>query len=553
MRKYVALFLTILFILLTLPSCANPFPSTEPVTQTAAQPTQPVSAPQDGSPYFQLSALPKIGSYYDNTVYKRMTDDFVDTFQPGDGYGTLLPYIGDYRLYKAEEDDPEGEWSFDEEYPRYGLMTVDGVVVTDTVFEYIYAKEGLYFLRKTYEVSGRARSYEAVIPISGKWIVEVNSADPDSLYLDASEKMQRIFVCNYEKKTVDVYDYNGKKLFSRAGADEFNTCWNAGCFTVSENRDDQTFTTLLDKNGDELTTIQGYIYSCQDCSNYLIGELVEWVRDGDEYTSDFLRGILKKDGSWLIEPTYSNAEGYGDKYFVCSNDRKTVVFDDKRKQVFSVSDDEIEPYQIEWINGELIHWKREDDSSLCYSMTGDHTPITAKGKTLVKVEPIEGTVLFFGIDKSNNGYLFTRDGTVKMTFADARDQSGWMKDGLIEIITGSEKKQTTHVIDAKTMEEKYSLVSYDAYEDVEIHSGFIENEAQRLVEYNVSAIEDDEAGVTYRVVDVETGKTLADRCEYTVEYYINGKDYYGGVKDNTAFMMDIDGNVLLRVPCSYED
>ena len=66
---------------------------------------------------------------------------------------------------------------------------------------------------------------------------------------------------------------------------------------------------------------------------------------------------------------------------------------------------------------------------------------------------IENTNLFFGKDSDGNGCLFTRDGTVKKTFAQADRFGGFLNKGSFEIITGSEKRKISHVIDAKTLKE----------------------------------------------------------------------------------------------------
>ncbi len=556
-KKRLMLVLSVLFVLTVFTACSAPLKPSEPTTQAAVQPTQEASAPADGSPFFQLSSLPKIGPYYDGTVYQRMTADYVDKFQPSDQYGTLLPYIGDYRLYRSEETGFEDEdWSFDDQYPRYGLMKADGAVVTDAVYENIYTENGLYFLYKSDAVNGKSRVQMTILPINGKWSIEQDYEDWETSYCGSLAKAQRIFAFSYETKSVAVYDFNGKKLFDKQNISEFSVCEEAECFTVRVEKGEKTFTTLLDKNGRELKTIQGYIYSCKDCTNYFIGELVEWFRDGDGYDTVSKSGILKKDGSWLIKPIYDNTSAYQDKYFICGDDHTTTVLDENLKKVFTADADEIEFNEIEWFNNEPIHWKSNGEESACYTILGGHKPIMANGKELVSVEPFFETNLFLGVDANKNGYLFTRDGTVKKTIADIGERRSMVNERLLEISTGEEKKLVSHVIDAKTMEEKYSFVCHDESSNMQKSIGYPEEEAQTCVECYVFPIESDDydTETIYQVIEIETGKTLVDACDYVRVYHIDGKDYYCGVKDNTAFLIEAaTGQALLRMPCSYVD
>lgn len=62
--------------------------------------------------------------------YSRYYEEYTDKLIAADNYGELVPYIG--RMLTNKESD----WDYED--ARYGLCTLDGRIVTDAVYDYIY-------------------------------------------------------------------------------------------------------------------------------------------------------------------------------------------------------------------------------------------------------------------------------------------------------------------------------------------------------------------------------------------------------------------------------
>ncbi len=137
------LFTLLLVSVLLFPSCtqvaepteAHTVASTELPTET---PTEDPYAPIGDENTFLLPALPDIGKYEADKV-KRWYDGPMPELIPTDEYGTLVPYAGDVAEYEILNDGL-GKDSVYGTYTtrlRYGLCTVDGVIVTDPLYDYI--------------------------------------------------------------------------------------------------------------------------------------------------------------------------------------------------------------------------------------------------------------------------------------------------------------------------------------------------------------------------------------------------------------------------------
>ena len=552
-KKALALLLMSLLILSVFCSCS--FPHAQPdETETQPEPTsaaEETSAPQDEKPFFRLSALPKIGSYYDGTVYKRMTEDYVDSFQPSDQYGTVVPYIGDYRTYKSAY--TEGETDFDGKYPRYGLMTADGAVITDAVYDYAYTDNGLILLSQSGMKDGKESYRQTILPFSGKWVIEADCSYAEGLWTYSSEKDARIALFNYDTGTADVYDYSGKKLFSKRNIELFEGTFDTGLFVMNTKQSGEgAVATLLDKDGKTVAQVKAQVYLYGGNYHYFSAMSEKKKTFSlNEYDTEYSYGVIKRDGSWLIEPKYKRAEVYGDKYFFYDDGSRAVICDEKLKPIARMSSEEADSRIFECFNGEMIYHRMSDSKTAYYSLADDK-PITIKGRDLTEIQTVEGTGWFFGIDTDGNGCLFARDGTVKKTFADAERFSGFLKKGLFEIITGSSKKKISHAIDAETLEEVFSYTYFDGTYEVFQYGSGTGSESQRYMAFYRWA-EAKEPEQPYLIRDIKTGKVVADHCDYAVSFEVSGKEYYLVLKDNMSTVTDSDGRVLLNMPYSYVD
>ena len=540
MKQIPALILISVIVFSVLNSCSAP--RSLPAEETAA------AAPVDGKPYFELSELPKIGSYYDKTVYRRMTQGRVETFVPSDQYGAVLPYIGDCRSYTMMEYRNEDGSDSGGESLSYGLMTVDGTVITDVVYDYAYMESGMIVLGRSFKEGEEAFECQMVTPVSGQWFIEEKDKSSVLSHVDIFPQQERIIIIG--RDTMSVYDFNGKKLFAKdnISPDEYIFLKKTKRFVTTAYMNDTPYTTMLDETGKELWSVKGVTYKG---GFYGEGDSEEYFKvEDDQWKS----GILNKDGSWYLEPIYNDACVYGDKYFIVTNwyedGSETRVFGENMDPMFFDGD----APQFEWFGGELICSETDDSDNRHFtSLQGD--PIGPAGKALLNCQTVDGTDLFFGVDSSGVGYIFTRDGTVKKTFPDAIEINTLWRSNAFEVITGSEQKKTAHVLDAKTAEEKHSYLCYDKASGVTVRwdgSPFKKDDSQ-LKLYEVTE-ENSEGNLPYcKIVDAETGKTVVDRLDAAQVFTVNGREYYNILKDNVSTVEDIDGNVLLRIPCPILD
>lgn len=146
--------------------------------------------------------------------YTRLSDGALPELMPSDQYGTLLPYIGEvmysYGGYNTVR--------------QYGLVTADGMIVTDAVYNNVY--QGSYFSYSTYtsknvpvynlvklsetidEENPWDSEIHAVCAVDGGW---TTSFDYKSVYFTDKEI---ILVRDPANNDIDVLDYNGKLLYN---------------------------------------------------------------------------------------------------------------------------------------------------------------------------------------------------------------------------------------------------------------------------------------------------------------------------------------------------
>jgi len=66
-------------------------------------------------------------THTNDEIYTRLSANFLPELIPSNGYGTLVPYVGEYFC--------ELDWN---DFVMYGLCTTDGMIVTDPVYKSVY-------------------------------------------------------------------------------------------------------------------------------------------------------------------------------------------------------------------------------------------------------------------------------------------------------------------------------------------------------------------------------------------------------------------------------
>ena len=531
-KALIQIVLSAVLIAGTLAGCGTtdkPKPSeTAAVTQNAALTAEEKAAEKNAAS--ENTAAPKEA---DKSAADKSAPKAAERFQPGDSYGKVVPYLGDFR-YCLIESSAEDYYDY---LPIYGLKTADGDVITDAVYQSVDTYEGLIVLFGEKDV-------RTVLPESGKWSIEVDfNYAQEGCGIAACQKQNRIYVIN--NNTMSGYDYNGKKLFTVQG--KYFSSWDlieeTGCILINVSTENGDTVRMLDKNGKELWTVDGRAG-------------FEWDENGkgNSHYFECNGGVLNRDGSWLIEPQYNRTQVYGDKYFVCDDGIGTTVFDEHLKELAYLPGSGIDAPSFRLFNGELLRSEFDADTRELTYYFVDGSPVAAKGKTMVSVRPIEGTKLFFGVDTEGCGYFYTRDGAVKKTYPDAVSAEWGLIDGQVTVITGDDQKQIAHVIDAAAYQEIYSYTHLDKAAGIErfANGWAYGGETKRLLRIEEYTYRNGkEEPHRYFVLDLKTGKTVVDdSCENISLFEFNGKAYCSYEKNKEAVLVDENGTVLFKRPIS---
>ncbi len=170
MRKIFSLLLAVAVFLTVFAACDN---SDENPTKT---PTQE----------FTLAELPDIGKYKPKgspTYFDTALTEFV----PDDGYGTLVPYLGDRSEYYLDEETAASRGLMGTYFvtPIYGLCTADGRIVTAPIYKSVEYRDGYYLLErfKLANISSFLSSVFVgdtdvtylIIPVDGSFVTELKT------------------------------------------------------------------------------------------------------------------------------------------------------------------------------------------------------------------------------------------------------------------------------------------------------------------------------------------------------------------------------------------
>ena len=547
MEKCMALLVSFLLVLLTLCSCS--VPRRQPDETTTAVQAEDSSAPGE-TLYFELANLPKIGPYHDGIVYQRLTEAFVDSFQPSDQYGAVVPYVGDYRAFQSVEIEEGDECYFNRKKPRYGLMTVNGTVITDAVYDGVYMDGGLIILDRCVMENDEGVNYRTILPCSGKWGLEIDYPNwSEGNWVCTCPQYDRFFVCDGER--VSGYDYNGKKLFTTA-EEWYYYDWELnepGRILLRCSKDSVNKTILLDMNGKEIWSFKDiYIELGESSSHYFVGGIQ--TQKPDDVVTKY--GILDENGEWVVPPIYDRTYVFHDRFFAIDNGYEVEVSDTNRDTIARLDGSGYDAPTIKCCDGELIfgEWDSDFSRRLWYAVN-DGKPIMPKGVTVLDTFFCEESGCFFGLDEGGTGYLYTRDGTVLKTFPQGLScfDSSW--EGMVEVNTGSEQKTTTHVIDPGTKQEVFRFVSRDEASNQGFDMEIRPKDAQRYAILTAYPIEDTNEDRLTQVYDTETGKVILDRCSVADLFIVNGKTYCAAIRNDQCVVLDQNGAVLLRMPCAY--
>jgi len=292
-----------------------------------------------------------------HSLHSRLHDGAMPELIPSNNYGLLLPYSS------ATVMDDGGLRS-----ANYGLVTIDGVVVTDLIYDSIVRAEyshswyygaatevfPAYSLSKTGKVADIKAvdenddviiiSYDGTIirmaacALDGSWITPF-----DYYFIKFTEEVI-ILVRDESTPDIDVIDYNGKHLYNMLDLDWIRDIskdyWSSSSFT---NMVSGGYGSVQLKNGTyafiDALTGSAYYTEYIGVSLFSEGFAPVAVRGGDERTNYMIWGLINTDFEIVIPPKYAWAPVfYKGKAVVELPDNSSQVINTRGEVLFNVPD-----------------------------------------------------------------------------------------------------------------------------------------------------------------------------------------------------------------------
>ena len=278
---------------------------------------QPTSSPEPTTWGFMLDELPDIGKYK-SADSPRMFDKYVDNLIPRSDYGELMPYLGSVVQYETAE--VEDVYMSEMIRGYYGLCTVDGVIVTDPVYDSIEYCDGYYLLGKNHSGDDTETSETFLIPKDGSSIFEFPKNKSVSYRGDG------IFSCceaSYGAVDSDTSYYSaaGKYLFTADESSSVSEFVNGTALLYAYGSDFKLEYYIINKSGKR---IKKFEYGVAGAASTAPGEFVVYGADGKCGLYRGEKQILPCEYDSVCSDDYGNI-------FVLKN--KTVTVFDKNKKV----------------------------------------------------------------------------------------------------------------------------------------------------------------------------------------------------------------------------
>ena len=314
--------------------------------------TQPTSSSEPTTWGLILDELPDIGKYK-SADSPRMFDKYVDNLIPRSDYGELVPYLGSVVQYETAE--VEDVYMSEMIRGYYGLCTVDGVIVTDPVYDSIEYCDGYYLLGKNHSGDDTETSETFLIPKDGSSIFEFPKNKSVSYRGDG------IFSCceaSYGAVDSDTSYYSaaGKYLFTADESSSVSEFVNGTALLYAYGSDFKLEYYIINKSGKR---IKKFEYGVAGAASTAPGEFVVYGADGKCGLYRGEKQILPCEYDSVCSDDYGNI-------FAVKNKTVTVFDENKKvKTTFDISGN----FNAKRINldGDLIS---VGDRNMVYNFTG---------------------------------------------------------------------------------------------------------------------------------------------------------------------------------------
>lgn len=474
----------------------------------------------------QTSVMPEIKK---EVKASRWYEEFMDTLIPRNDYGELVIFTGGYC-----HDESNG---YSNEH-RFGLMTLDGKIVVDPVFNRYstYELDGKkYYNMKITEnelyEDGEYKCTSMLIASDGSWCVTVDG-DIDHI------TPERIFTSKYDEY-FKCYDYDGNIIFE--GGDNLDYAWNHG--TSSHTK----LMGAYDRSKD------GYPLLVFDMDgNIVFDEFVFFVsfesgKSVVKVTETQLYGIITDSGEWLLEPVYSDIDSVAeDKYFVAVRDNTEVeVYDNELKLLhsFTTVDYDGQTRYYEAVGDRLVYYCGHIDAKDDYyrDMYTDEI-ITCKGNNIPATNYL-GSSLFSAIEENGKAWIFDIDG--KLLLEISKSENVFLSDNgkyITSYLYGDILTETYYRSDNG---EKLGEVSFR--EDEMKPLDFIDFEKKLAIASDFKEVEFPYFDGTYSLINYETGEVLINGFESISVCKYGGKQLMTVVYTDYIYIYDEDFNLIMGI------
>ena len=541
-KIFSAFFVSVLLMLTAFTACSKQTEEKETEPEVTAQRQNAI---ESDSPVFMLEKLPEIGEYVDDLVYKRRYPEFKEKLVPADNYGNLIPFVGRYKDYtpveEYYEDDTERVYSA----KKYGLMTTEGEIVVDAIYDYysIWEADGRYFIELSL-ITDWEETTSFLCPQDGSWVIEdissVNQPSENRIVVSRRPYYDWETEKITESAYLKVYDYDGNLIFSKENICAFGS-YSDGYLTVDyypEPFSDTSKERMIDLNGN-------YVFEdVQIHSSF--SKSVAIASNGSLY------GLINKDGKWLVSPAWEDINRVSDERYVCVQGHWGRVYDSSGKELYSFNANGIELYSIECTNETVIYYTRyfsyADYHEYYYLESGEQIVCKETG------DPV--TDYFYGKDlfvceKESSSILTDADGNMILEvpavgyFENVNDNVF-----AVDCYDRETQEHTEKVFSFETGELIYTKTSQktDEYYHTHYFWGSIGVTDIRLYD----EVDDIYGTSTYQLFDPETGEVLRELNDYEC-VDVEGKTYLCYHDGTYVYVEAPDSTILMKTSNEYND
>ncbi len=494
--------------------------------------------------------LPDIGHFSGSKNQEHFHGRYTPDFITCDSYGEIIPYIGNYKIYKTGDAD----WLAEQGYASYGFCTSDGKIVMDASeknshVNYFETDDGFGYYTVTRNIKQREdapdeyyASETLLIPRSGKWCKVLKTG---SWVCGAGNGA--LGVCVYENDKppkLVLYDYDGNELLSLDDVDTATVQPN-GIILIRKWTNNTSEQYFVNAEGERLLGSYKYAANFNDSG-------ITYVSD---YNDDYY--FIDTKGNRITHESYSGiTECIKDGveiYYIARHKqypyRGNDIIDKNGNVIANIENSSYLSLRFPK-NGEIIYradggvWRKLSDRSEFKSREFGVSPSEFYGTDdlyIYKNEEDGSGILFDGngetvgvfesfceaLDISENGkYLVYNSGAYDYKYDEALGKG---------IIIDTRK---LHIYDTDKKENIYSF-------DLAGYGSYIGDDDRYIMIYTYQS-DYFAGGTSLYLFDTKTNRMIFENCKTIIHNSIEGKNYFNVCTANSCTLYDSDMNVIIR-------